>query len=333
MIFVSKKAEVCPQLFFYLVVEKNMNLKPYIQIARPDHWFKNIFILPGICLALFFSSIQFEYIFFLNLFIAVVSVCLVASSNYVLNEILDAPMDILHPEKKERPLAKGDAKKSIAYIEWIILGFIGLSLAFMINKNLGFATLALWIMGTFYNVPPIRLKELPYFDVLSEAINNPLRLLIGWYASGAESMPPLSIIIAYWMFGSFLMAVKRLAEYRMINDEKIAGDYRKSFKFYNDERLIVSIIFYASLFALMSGVFIARYRIDLVVATPLVAYCMAYYLHIGFKPNSSVQHPEKLINEPKLMIIVTITFIIFAVFLFYKIPHFKEMFDPWILPK
>ena len=30
-----------------------MNLKPYIQIARPDHWIKNVFIVPGVILALF----------------------------------------------------------------------------------------------------------------------------------------------------------------------------------------------------------------------------------------------------------------------------------------
>ena len=30
-------------------------LAPYIDIARPDHWFKNIFMLPGVLLALFFS--------------------------------------------------------------------------------------------------------------------------------------------------------------------------------------------------------------------------------------------------------------------------------------
>ena len=40
---------------------------------------------------------------------------------------------------------------------------------------------ALWVMGCVYNVPPMRTKDRPWLDVLSEAINNPLRLLIGWY--------------------------------------------------------------------------------------------------------------------------------------------------------
>lgn len=29
---------------------KNM-VTPYIKIARPEHWFKNIFLLPGVALA------------------------------------------------------------------------------------------------------------------------------------------------------------------------------------------------------------------------------------------------------------------------------------------
>ena len=31
-------------------------IKNYIAIARPDHWFKNIFMLPGTALALTMSS-------------------------------------------------------------------------------------------------------------------------------------------------------------------------------------------------------------------------------------------------------------------------------------
>ena len=36
-------------------------------------------------------------------------------------------------------------------------------------------------MGCVYNIPPVRSKDLPYVDVLSEAINNPIRMLAGWF--------------------------------------------------------------------------------------------------------------------------------------------------------
>ena len=73
-------------------------------------------------------------------------------------------------------------------------------------------------MGIIYNVRPIRSKDRIYLDVLSESINNPLRLLLGWSAVLAGMLPPSSILMAYWMGGAFLMAVKRYAEYRFIND-------------------------------------------------------------------------------------------------------------------
>ena len=33
-----------------------MKLMPYIKIARPDHWFKNVFMLPGVVLVDFFDA-------------------------------------------------------------------------------------------------------------------------------------------------------------------------------------------------------------------------------------------------------------------------------------
>jgi hypothetical protein len=187
-------------------------------------------------------------------------------------------------------------------------------------------------MGALYNVPPVRLKEWPYVDVLSEAVNNPIRLAMGWHSTGLYVGPPLSIVIAYWMFGAFLMAAKRLAEFRMIDHPATAAKYRKSFGYYNAEKLVESLMFYASLFGLMSGVFISRYRVELVLATPMVALCMAYYLHMSYKPDSPAQHPERLIRQPKLMGIVLGTFILCVALLFANIPGFSELFTPRILP-
>jgi hypothetical protein len=36
------------------------------------------------------------------------------------------------------------------------------------------------MQGIFYNVRPMRTKDRAYLDVISESINNPLRLMIGW---------------------------------------------------------------------------------------------------------------------------------------------------------
>lgn len=309
-----------------------MNFFPYIRMARPDHWSKNIFIVPGVLLAFFFSPGLLSGKAFFTIIVGFVSACLIASSNYVLNEILDAKYDRYHPEKRYRPIPRGEAKTSLAYILWIVLTVVGLGTGFLVGVRFGLSCLSLWVMGVLYNVPPIRLKDLPYVDVLSEAVNNPIRLAMGWYSTGLGAAPPLSIVMAYWMFGCFLMAVKRFAEYRKIADAGRAGDYRKSFKHYSEERLLESIIFYAAFFAMMSGIFVTRYRIELVLVTPAVAYCMAYYLHLGFKPDSPVQYPERLFRHRKLMAIVSVTFALCALLLFFDVPGFEELFILWILP-
>ena len=72
-------------------------------------------------------------------------------------------------------------------------------------------------------MPPIRTKEWAYVDVLSESINNPIRLLLGWFALVTSHVPPASLAISYWMAGAFLMAVKRYAEYRHIGNPEAAA--------------------------------------------------------------------------------------------------------------
>src|SRR5262245_63645379 len=82
-------------------------LAAYLAIARPDHWFKNVFMLLGVLLALFYYPGALEEVGWGRLLLAVVGTCLIASSNYVLNELLDARSDMAHPLKRYRPIPSG----------------------------------------------------------------------------------------------------------------------------------------------------------------------------------------------------------------------------------
>lgn len=66
----------------------------YFKICRVGHWLKNIFILFGHVVALVLSPGLI-----LNALLSLAPACLIASSYYILNEILDAPFDALHPAK------------------------------------------------------------------------------------------------------------------------------------------------------------------------------------------------------------------------------------------
>ena len=226
--------------------------------------------------------------------IAVLATCLVASSNYMLNELLDGPNDQLHPEKQFRPVPSGRVRPALAYAEWLLLAAAGLGLGLYLNLYFFASPLWLWVMGILYNVPPIRTKEWPYLDVLSESINNPIRLLLGWFALVTTQLPPLSLAISYWMVGAFFMAMKRYAEYRHIGDRRVAASYRRSFQYYTEERLLISLFFYATTCALFAGIFIVRYHLELILFAPLAAGLFAYYMKLGLQPDSPVQNPEKL---------------------------------------
>jgi hypothetical protein len=176
-------------------------------------------------------------------------------------------------------------------------------------------------------VPPVRTKDLPYLDVLSESVNNPLRLFLGWFALVTDMLPPLSLTLAYWMVGAFFMATKRFAEYRRIGDQEVAAQYRKSFHYYTEERLLVSMLFYATLCALFMGVFMIRYHVELVLFVPVAAGFFAYYLKLGLQDNSPVQHPEKLYKDQGFLLYMTLSVTLFVLLMFVHIPVLYDLFN------
>jgi 4-hydroxybenzoate polyprenyltransferase len=215
----------------------------------------------------------------------------------------------------------------LAYVEWILLAVLGLGLAATINAPFFASAVALLVMGLVYNVPPLRTKNLPYLDVLSESVNNPLRLLLGWFAVTASAVPPLSLTISYWLVGAFFMASKRFAEYRSIGDKAVAAAYRRSFRYYDENRLLVSMFSYACGSALFLGVFIIRYHLELILSVPLIAGFFGYYLHIALKKNSPVQSPEKLYREWGLMIYLAVCLVVFVALMAVEIPWLYELFN------
>jgi 4-hydroxybenzoate polyprenyltransferase len=298
-----------------------------VAIMRLDHSIKNIFVLPGIIVPL--SVLRTPLLtpsLVRNIVVGFVATTLIACSNYVLNEVLDAPFDRLHPTKKSRPAAQGLVIVPLAYVQWILMMAAGIVLALTISPLFTYTAAALWIMGCFYNIPPFRTKDKVYLDVLSESVNNPLRLLLGWFMVTSVLIPPLSLLLSYWMVGCYLMALKRFSEYREIGDTTVAGSYRRSFQYYSEVSLLASVMFYASSSMLFLGAFIIRYRIELIFGFPLVALLMATYFRLAFQPNSSVQNPEKLYREPVLMAETVLMTGLMIVLLYVDIPMMKRLF-------
>jgi len=154
----------------------------YLRVARLDHWFKNIFMLVGIFAAIGYGNVSITPSLILKSTLAFILVCVVSSVNYIINEIADARYDINHPKKKLRPVASGKVSpRELIFFDAILITF-ALSISFFTFNEEFFLLMILFLIigGVFYNMPPIRTKDIPYIDIISESVNNPIRLLLGW---------------------------------------------------------------------------------------------------------------------------------------------------------
>lgn len=184
----------------------------------------------------------------------------------------------------------------------------------------------------------MRTKDVAFLDVLSESVNSPIRLTLGWAMVSATTLPPGSLLLAYWMGGGFLMALKRLAEYRAATaagEAESLARYRRSFGPYGENSLLLSGFLYSQLAAFFLAVFLIKYRVEYLLALPLFAALFTAYLRIALKPASSAMAPEGLFRERGLILLVVVlaaalvalSGLDFPTLDELSSPHYIEVFD------
>ena len=75
-----------------------------------------------------------------------------------------------------------------------------------------------------------------------------------------------------------------------------------------------------------------KYRIEYIVAIPVLFLLFCYYLYIAHKPDSAAQKTEKLFREKKLMILVGVLVVLFAVLTVVDIPIMKMWETAFFIP-
>jgi len=300
----------------------------YFRLARLDYWFKNIFVIVGLFFFIILSNKENIIIFhnFYLIILSLASICLICSSNYVMNEIVDLKTDKFHSIKKSRPLVSKKISIGAAKIFYVCLLFFGLFFGLFINKVFFLLLIILIFSGFIYNLEPIKVKNITYLDVVFESFNIVIRFMLGWYILNTNYVPPLSILLIFWFTGGFLMTMKRYAEYDFLSKKNLIN-YRISFKNYTKNNLLLMGIIYLLLVIFFLGIFIVKYKHELILSVPLVILIFIYYLNISFKKNSKVQFAETIMSDLNLLAIISIFFILFLYLLNTNINFLEIFFD------
>lgn len=304
--------------------------RDYLRLARIDHITKQIFILPGIVMAWMLRGAPDETIWLIVLQ-GVAAAIAIASANYVINEWLDRSSDAYHPEKSQRAAVQKALDGRLVYSLYGLLLIVGLGLAAQVNITVLVLSALFALAGILYNAPPVRTKDHAILDVLSESLNNPLRLAIGWAMIAPGTLPPISLLLGFWFGGAFLMNAKRLAEYRFIVAQSGVGQlhlYRASFRHYSEVRLSIANLIYALLCSFCIAIFVVKYRIEYVLLFPFLTGLFAEYYRLSLLDGSPARSPEKLFLARRLMLLTVVTGIVFMLTSMIELPVLERLTAP-----
>ncbi|WP_420587386.1 UbiA family prenyltransferase [Ruegeria sp.] len=212
------------------LVTDTKSVRSYINALRPHQWLKNVLVfLPML------AAHQLDSQTFLLSLLAFVCFNLVASSVYVLNDLLDLAADRAHPHKKNRPFASGSIP--IAHGTWMAAGLLSLGGLLAISISLSFllVMVAYYLLTTAYS---LYLKRKIVIDICVLAGLYTTRIIVGGVATGI----PLSVwLLAFSVFFFLsLAAVKRQTE---LIDSADRGCLKASRRGYHvDDLPIISMI-------------------------------------------------------------------------------------------
>ena len=200
----------------------------YLQLIRPIQWIKNVFVLAPI----FFSNHLLETEYLVPTIIVFFSFCLISSSIYCFNDLIDVEADRHHPKKCHRPIASGKISIKGGYTMMAVCmigAFALLPLAKSVNSILLYLILAAyWLMNIGYT---IRLKRIAILDVSIIAIGFVMRVLIGGLTTNVWVSQWL--VLMTFLLALFMAIAKRSDDYVIY--EKTGIKPRQSITGYNKE--------------------------------------------------------------------------------------------------
>ncbi|MEO6398310.1 MAG: UbiA prenyltransferase family protein [Tepidiformaceae bacterium] len=228
--------------------------------------------------------------------------CMVSSSIYLLNDILDRDLDRLHPRKRRRPIAAGELSPQAGGVAAIILAAVATPLAFWLDSAGGAVLAGYAVVMIAYSSG---LKGVPVLDIIILCTGVVARAVAGGAVIDVQISPWLYVCSS---FAALFFAVsKRWAEYRQLGPD--AALHRPSLAGYPGE-LLGQLLTISAATALVSY---ALYTIEsrnvpedgrMAVTIPFVAFALFRYLFLLNGPRSTDAPDQIMFTDPQIIIAV-----------------------------
>jgi 4-hydroxybenzoate polyprenyltransferase len=247
----------------------------YIQIMRPSHWTKNVFVFAAVIFGEKFIGPLEEVVSAATVAIgAFFCFCLASSAIYIFNDIIDRDSDKQHPEKSKRPIASGQITIGAAVLLSVLCGLIAIAVGYFLSEIFSVVILVYIALMILYS---LLFKKMMILDCVVIAIGFCLRAIGGAVVVGV----PISswLIICTFALCLFLGFGKRRSEIAQLGEDSEA--FRRTLAGYTPELL-------AHMLDVTSGLAIVCFLLyatddrtievfgtnSLVYTTPFVLYCI-----------------------------------------------------------
>lgn len=282
-----------------------MNVIDIVKACRPKQWYKNLVIF----IAIFFKGTIFEPSAFITVVAGFFSLCLISSTNYIINDIIDRKKDLINPEKKSRPIAAGKISPLFAVLLAIILFFGSLIIATKLGTYFLMSIITLFVITSIYS---IYLKNKIFLDIIIIGILFVIRAISGVFILEIAISPWL--IVGTFFLSLFLSVGKRISE-STLNKEMYM--HRDTLKFYSKDfsksLITISSTILIVCFALYS--FLANHN-NIIYTLPIFVYLIFRYLSLIYSNSDIPRHPETIYKDKPLFIGLIIMVALTAIFIY-----------------
>ena len=213
----------------------------YLQLLRPAQWVKNVFVFA----ALVFGWKLTDPAAVSSAILAFVSFCLAASACYIINDIKDREQDLLHPSKRNRPIARGAVNPQAAGLVAVLLLTVAGGLCLLpVGSGRGLPGSFLTVLGGYVLLIlaySFFLKQIIILDVITISVGFVLRALGG--AVAIDVGVSQWLIVCTFTLCLFLGFGKRRCDLAVMANANQAAQHRRTLEGYSLELLnhLVSI--------------------------------------------------------------------------------------------